>query len=263
MAERPKLPLKVQAEIESARERVLSSRLSFDMLFPLMETSPLFSPLVRSSFFPIQPRPATLKLQLSQYSSALFNAEVQYYPGYARDGTEMKSWLKETALRIASEVLSDIQPCAAYHDLHCTASERKQSLIDTLGQGIDYWVDRGPLEVPAEIGAGPAPKELLGLEHLAPTSSITDPRPPAPSVEPKPRRRHDAQFPNRATWLRERLAERGWDHNDLPRHGGPDRKTAFKILAGGEVRPDVLDKLAKALSFIKKFPVNILDIPKT
>jgi len=120
---------------------------------------------------------------------------------------------------------------------------------------IDYWVERGPLDIPDESAA----------------TVIEEPRPQIPlpiidaiPVEPKPSRKHDAQFPNRAIWLQQRLTERGWDHNDLPRHRGPDRKTALKILQGGEVRPDVLDKLAKALSFSAKAPkVTILDIPTT
>jgi hypothetical protein len=196
-----------------------------------------------------------LKLQLSKYSSALFDAEVQFYPGYARGETEMKSWLKETALCVASEVLNDMKPYKAFHNLHCSAEERKETIVHALKQRIDYWVERGPVDVPDESTAAvmeePRPQIPLPIIDAIP-------------VEPKPSRKRDAQFPNRAIWLRERLAERGWDHNDLPRHGGPDRKTALKILAGGEVRPDVLDKLAKALSFSKKVPkVTILDIPTT
>src|ERR1017187_10238327 len=66
----------------------------------------------------------------------------------------------------------------------------------------------------------------------------------------KPKRvtRQESSFPNRAIWLQQRLFERAWDHNDPPRHSGPDRKTIDKILRGEPVREDVLEKLAKALS---------------
>lgn len=56
------------------------------------------------------------------------------------------------------------------------------------------------------------------------------------------------RFPRRATWLRQRLKERGWNQNDPIRHNGPDRKTVIKILHGEPVREDMLEKLAHALS---------------
>jgi hypothetical protein len=69
-----------------------------------------------------------------------------------------------------------------------------------------------------------------------------------------------AEFPKRAAWLKDRLAERAWNRNDLVRHSGPDRKTVDKILHGVGVREDVLDKLARALSK-KCGEISILDIP--
>jgi len=68
-------------------------------------------------------------------------------------------------------------------------------------------------------------------------------------------------FPKRAEWLRERLAERGWDHNDPPKRRGPDRKTVLKILNGGDVRGSVLESLAQSLSE-KYASVGLLDIPR-
>ena len=73
-------------------------------------------------------------------------------------------------------------------------------------------------------------------------------------------------FPNRASWLKQRLRERSWNKNDLSRQGGPDRKTGQKILDGQKIREDVLEKVATALSKAppsKKLPtVTILDIPQ-
>src|ERR1035441_2283414 len=79
---------------------------------------------------------------------------------------------------------------------------------------------------------------------------------------PEAGRPAEAQFPARATWLEQRLIERGWDHNDPPRFNGPDRKTVLKIIAGGDVREDVLEKLARALS-AKFGKVNLLEIPRS
>jgi hypothetical protein len=68
------------------------------------------------------------------------------------------------------------------------------------------------------------------------------------------------QFPHRASWLGERLLERGWSNSDPSNHRGPDRKTIERILRGGAVRNDVLEKLAHALS--AKHNVSVLDIPQ-
>lgn len=67
--------------------------------------------------------------------------------------------------------------------------------------------------------------------------------------------------PNRASWLQDRLTERAWNPNDPARHCGPDRKTIRKILSGGEVREDVLEKLVGALSK-KHGKVSLTDIPR-
>jgi hypothetical protein len=71
----------------------------------------------------------------------------------------------------------------------------------------------------------------------------------------------DAQFPGRAAWLRERLAERSWNRHDPARQRGPDCKTIDRILSGKAVREDVLEKLAKSLS-AKIKTVSVLDIPR-
>jgi hypothetical protein len=75
------------------------------------------------------------------------------------------------------------------------------------------------------------------------------------------RRKAQPDFPKRAAWLRERLAERAWNRNDPLRFRGPDPKTVDKILRGEAVREDVLEKLATALSK-KGGGVNLLNIPR-
>ena len=74
-----------------------------------------------------------------------------------------------------------------------------------------------------------------------------------PSRKPK--------FPNRAAWLNKRLQERSWNKHDLARQGGPDHKTIQKILDGFDVREDVLEKIAVALSK-KLHKVTVIDIPQ-
>jgi hypothetical protein len=73
--------------------------------------------------------------------------------------------------------------------------------------------------------------------------------------------RADSAFPARASWLKDRLLERGWSNSDPAGYDGPDRKTIQKILRGESVRNDVLQKLADALSQ-RHGKVNVLDIPQ-
>ena len=61
-------------------------------------------------------------------------------------------------------------------------------------------------------------------------------------------RKEKTLFPKRAAWVKQRLKERGWDHNEPTRHSGPDRKTMLKILNGEKVREEILEKLSSALS---------------
>ena len=73
--------------------------------------------------------------------------------------------------------------------------------------------------------------------------------------------RAETTFPARASWLKDRLLERGWGNSDPAAYDGPDRKTVQKILRGEAVRNDVLQKLAGALSQ-KHGKVDVLDIPQ-
>jgi hypothetical protein len=80
------------------------------------------------------------------------------------------------------------------------------------------------------------------------------------SMRTKAGRILDSPYPGRASWLDERLRERGWNKHNVQRERGPDHKTIQKILDGKHVREDVLEKLAGALSK-KKAKVDLLDIP--
>jgi hypothetical protein len=87
-----------------------------------------------------------------------------------------------------------------------------------------------------------------------PAASIQDPK--AKSA-PKP------LFPQRASWTRNRLRERGWDHNDPQRHSGPDRKTMQKILAAEAVKEESLEKLVISLNRkkINGVEIKLLEVP--
>lgn len=94
--------------------------------------------------------------------------------------------------------------------------------------------------------------------QIRPRSSDTKPAvrsyPPAAVHVPAP-------FPIRATWLADRLYERGWDKHELQRHRGPDHKTTQKVLDGLAVGTSVLEKIAAALS-MKFGKLTMENIPK-
>jgi hypothetical protein len=88
-------------------------------------------------------------------------------------------------------------------------------------------------------------------------SNSTEP----PPVAAKNRKEPISLFPKRASWLKERLLERGWSNSDPAKYRGPDRKTIEKILRGEAVRNDVLEKLADALSG-KHSTISVLNVPR-
>jgi hypothetical protein len=69
------------------------------------------------------------------------------------------------------------------------------------------------------------------------------------------------RYPRRAAWLREQLSSRKLNRHTLHANGGPDRASTQKILDGLSVREDVLEKVARALSF-KGPQVKLQDIPR-
>jgi hypothetical protein len=87
------------------------------------------------------------------------------------------------------------------------------------------------------------------------------PAEPAAAVTGANGENSEPRFPRRASWLRDRLLERGWSNSDPYDYRGPDRKTIEKILRGNAVRNDVLEKLAVALS-AKHAEVSVLGIPQ-
>jgi hypothetical protein len=123
-------------------------------------------------------------------------------------------------------------------------SALKEGMLRLRRQQIMSKNSEGPLQrgLPAE-GRAKAPPQQPG-------AAVT--RTNRASLKP--------QFPNRASWLKDRLRERSWNKHDLARQRGPDHKTAQKVLDGLSVREDVLEKLAIALSK-KGTKVTLLNIP--
>jgi hypothetical protein len=90
-------------------------------------------------------------------------------------------------------------------------------------------------------------------------ASVAPAKPESKSERP---RQPISRSPNRASWLKDRMRERGWSNGDLAKFRGPDRKTIERIIRGEPVRNDVLEKLAEALTS-KHAKVSVLDIPES
>src|ERR1035438_3271146 len=139
MANGPNLPLEVLASIERAREQILlHAQVTWRMLF-LPEWGLLKDPS------PKTPKPASLKLELQQYSLALFDAEAQHYLKYAKDEAELRSWLQPVAARVGDEVARDAFDSS--QDVHCSESERRKAISDALIKRVDHWVGQKQSEI--------------------------------------------------------------------------------------------------------------------
>jgi hypothetical protein len=133
MAECPDLPLEALAAIENEREYISSRlrykyRLLFDGSYELATSTPF------------HPKPANLKLELQDYAAALFDAEAEQYPKYAKSENQISLWLGALTLRTTSEISEKLKEHAAYHDRHCPASERLQAMETKLSKRVEYWV---------------------------------------------------------------------------------------------------------------------------
>jgi hypothetical protein len=135
MAEVPKLPLEVQAQIELARETLRNvAKVKWPMVFGL--TFPV------TSLVPAPPkdrRPANLKLQLQDYASARFDLEAQHYPQHAKDKLELRAWLALLATRVSLEIFQETDEYTSFHDFHCPFSERQDAIYDALTERSDHW----------------------------------------------------------------------------------------------------------------------------
>src|SRR2546423_578861 len=126
----------------------------------------------------------------------------------------------------------------------------------TMDEGVAAWVEHTVSEFWEKRCANSvdSDRDSKKLEDI-PTRSM-----PEKSRVSRASNQIQTEFPNRAAWLKDRLAERGWNRNDPLRHFGPDPKTIDKILQGIGVREEVLDKLARALSKKSAAPVHLLSI---
>jgi len=144
------------------------------------------------------------------------------------------------------------------HPNHFDLFPMAQKLIDLLEDVMEPYWDTFHTALHTAISRRTLPALAEGLKQLPPVA----PPPDHTVVDPIPETGDAAaKFPIRAQWLADRLQERSWNKHDLYSNGGPDHKTGQKVLDGLAVRPDILEKIARALS-MKVRQVSALDIPR-
>jgi hypothetical protein len=162
LAERPKLPLIAQADIENAREKALRLLLAASpMLFDQTKVIPL-SPIRMA-----EAKPANLILELQLYTRLLFDAEANVYRQEATTETEFHEWLNDLASCMKSEVMRDIQPFSAIHNFHCSPAKRLDAIDQVLRQCVDYWIARPKPKQQETLSESEQEKPLLLLSSGA------------------------------------------------------------------------------------------------
>jgi hypothetical protein len=92
--------------------------------------------------------------------------------------------------------------------------------------------------------------EFYGIADAVSTANAMADEPVA-AVEPPS---EEILFVKRAAWFQARLDERKWTVRKLEEKGGPDHRTAKKVLRGEDVQERVLESIACGLSKYKKLP---------
>ena len=126
------LSLDEQAAIERCRVLVRHhAEETWKLLFP----PPSFpTPLDPSQEFPPR-QPASLQVELRDYSCALFSCEAQQYTVSAKNEAELRSSLKLVAECIKSEAIKET--AERFRGIRCTLAQRKSLVSQALAQRIE------------------------------------------------------------------------------------------------------------------------------
>jgi hypothetical protein len=266
----PNLSLDDAAEIEHARDAVFSTR---HIAYPLLFGSPYarLADLMDGAGRQRNPMPAAIKVELRNYAHELLDGESKVYLRYAGTIPELRSWLDVIASRIITEVTNETKKRADQHDFHCPIKDRVLVVGNELRARIEYWckaAETSPAAIRARAKATNAQIKATMARAQEVLASLEITEIPVVLERAKQQSRSaesddPSMFPKRASWVKERLRERGWDHNDPHRFSGPDRKTMLKILEGMAVKEDTLDKLVTSLNRKKLdgLTITLLQVP--
>ena len=151
------LSLEEQAAIERAREGIFKhAAVTYDLLPVGKSTVERISQFSARTRAPHEKKPATLKLQLCKFSVDLFDAEAEYYPKYAKDEAELRSWLQPVAARVGDEVGRDALDSS--QDFHCSKADRLNAISYALNKRVNHWVGKKQSEI-ISMASGPQREE--------------------------------------------------------------------------------------------------------
>lgn len=138
MANRPKLPRHILAEIEQARQRLFDAKEAFNLIFLRPYSALEFFTSLQTNA-PRQRMPETLKLQFQDLVTSLFDVEAKYYRDLAANQEELLSWLNDLSARI--EEFVKFRLADQRHDFHCSLEDRKAAVADALKDRIAQWIE--------------------------------------------------------------------------------------------------------------------------
>jgi hypothetical protein len=172
MPQRPELPLEAQAAIERAREHILMhARVTWRLLFPPTG----ITAALQDSLVSKQRKPASLKLELREYSSALFDAEAQHCMRCSGSEPELRSSLEALARCIMAEVMDEFH--SQNYDFHCPHEDRKRAIGDGLKERIEHWMKTAAADPKVsaawEWGRRGKPISLATMQAGAPPTALT------------------------------------------------------------------------------------------
>jgi hypothetical protein len=172
--DRPSFPLETLADIERARDEVFKSAESrFDMLFFSIVPGILFGGvLATAKNVPLQRKPATLKLQLKEYTSALFDAEARHYLNFKPTDELLCLWLGDLVERINKEVRAIAED--ERHSRHCGLQERLSAVTDALAARAQWWLQAKQRIDPPKPAVKVAPPQQAGAVQQMAKALDTD-----------------------------------------------------------------------------------------
>jgi hypothetical protein len=147
MSKVPRLPDDSEAEIERAREAVISTR---HEKFPILFEQPfsafraaMSGELSAALDNPRPPKfmPATLRVEIRDYVYALFDAEAQTLLKHAENEMTLRIWLHLSGTSIQLEVNDVTTKRSQLHDLHCPLEARLEIIRVAVMARIEYWIE--------------------------------------------------------------------------------------------------------------------------
>ena len=200
--------------------------------------------------------PATLRVEIRDYSKALFDAEAKTIIKYAGTEDILRAWLNKIAASIQSEVTDITTSRSDFHDVHCPLHDRLNTIAAAMSDRTEHWIANAKTDFDATMARG-----RFALERAVPLllASFENPKPSLQSprltnVSPVPIVIHtdqNASLPPPPQSAKQIIDAYCTDHacslEELADKAGIDRRQVFKIRNNKRVRNFAVIALAAIL----------------